>query len=218
MKIAAVIPAYNEGDRIGGVLSAVTLANVDEIIVVSDGSRDCTVEVAKRYHDVTVIELPRNMGKGAAMCAGVLNTDAEIIVFIDADLIGLRPSHIDQIAKPVISGVDMCIGVFRRGKFWSDAAQVISPYISGQRAVRRELIEMIPWLPEVRMGVEVTLNHVARKRHMVIRRVVLDGVTHTAKERKFGFVKGTAHRAKMYAEIGRAMVRSRRYSSRRYLG
>ncbi|MFN8138430.1 MAG: glycosyltransferase family 2 protein [Fimbriimonadales bacterium] len=218
MKVAVVIPAYNEEARIGGVLHAVTTSAVDEVVVVSDGSKDKTVEVARSFPGVKVIELPINMGKGAAMCAGVLNSTADIIVFIDADLVGLRASHVEQIVRPVIDGVDMCIGVFRRGKLWSDAAQVISPYISGQRAVRRQLIEMIPWLPEVRMGVEVTLNHVARKRHMIIRRVVIDGVTHTAKERKFGFVQGTAHRAKMYAEIGKAMVRSRKYTSRRYLG
>jgi glycosyltransferase involved in cell wall biosynthesis len=217
LKVAVVIPAYNEEARIGSVLAAVTNAGVDEVIVVSDGSRDRTVGVAKTFQGVKVIELKRNMGKGAAMCAGVLAAESEIIAFIDADLVGLRPSHIDQIVKPVLDGADMCIGVFRRGKLWSDAAQVISPYISGQRAMKRELIEMIPWLPEVRMGVEVTINHVARKRHMIIRRVVIHGVTHTAKERKLGFVKGTAHRAKMYAEIGRAMVRSRRYTSRRYM-
>ncbi len=215
MKIAAVIPAYNEEHRIASVLEAVLRAALpNEIIVVNDGSTDRTAMVARRHKAVHVLDLPRNMGKGAAMAAGVRATDADVIVFIDADLAGLRPHHVDDIVRPVINGCDMCVGVFRRGKFWSDAAQVIAPYISGQRAMHRDLIEQISWLDECRLGAEVTINTVARKRKMRIRRVILNGVTHATKERKFGFAKGTAQRAKMYAEIGKAMVKTRRRLSK----
>lgn len=215
MKVAAVIPAYNEESRIRPVLEAVTRAKLPaEVIVVNDGSTDRTAEVAAQVEGVRVLNLPKNRGKGAAMAAGVKATNADVIVFIDADLAGLRPSHVDDIVRPVINGCDMCVGVFRRGKFWSDAAQVIAPYISGQRAVRRDLIDQISWLEECRLGAEVTINTVARKRNMRIRRVVLNGVTHAAKERKFGFAKGTAQRAKMYAEIGKAMVKTRRRLSK----
>lgn len=215
MKVAAVIPAYNEESRIRPVLEAVTRAKLPaEVIVVNDGSTDRTAEVAAQVEGVRVLNLPKNRGKGAAMAAGVKATNADVIVFIDADLAGLRPSHVDDIVRPVINGCDMCVGVFRRGKFWSDAAQVIAPYISGQRAVRRDLIDQISWLEECRLGAEVTINTVARKRKMRIRRVVLNGVTHAAKERKFGFAKGTAQRAKMYAEIGKAMVKTRRRLSK----
>jgi glycosyltransferase involved in cell wall biosynthesis len=215
MKVAAVIPAFNEESRIRSVLEAVTRAKLPaEIIVVNDGSTDRTAEVASRVAGVRVLNLPKNMGKGAAMAAGVRATNADVIVFIDADLAGLRPNHVDDIVRPVINGCDMCVGVFRRGKFWSDAAQVLAPYISGQRAVRRDLIDQISWLDECRLGAEVTINTVARKRKMRIRRVVLNGVTHSTKERKFGFAKGTAQRAKMYAEIGKAMVKTRRRLSK----
>ncbi len=215
MKVAAVIPAFNEEFRIGRVLKSVLAsALVHEIIVVNDGSTDRTRDVVKNTAGVRLIDLPRNVGKGGAMVAGVNETDADVIVFLDADLHGLTSYHVDEIVRPVLSGYDMCVGVFRRGKFWTDAAQVIAPYISGQRAVRRNIIEMIPWLDECRMGVEVTINHMARKRKMRIRRVVLHGVTHACKERKFGFVKGTAQRYKMYAEIGKAYVKTRRRLSR----
>ena len=93
-KVAAVIPAYNEAANIGRVLQRlVRCAQVDEIIVVCDGCEDDTAAVAGRYR-VSVIELPINVGKGGAMMAGVEHTDAEVILFLDADLIGLRHSHI----------------------------------------------------------------------------------------------------------------------------
>lgn len=211
MKVAAIIPAYNEAPRIGRVLDAALRARLlNEVIVVDDGSADGTGEVAREFDKVKVIRLPRNQGKGAAIAHGVAATDADILVFIDADLIGLQPHHIDAIAYPVISGLDMCVGVFRKGRFWTDAAQAIAPFISGQRAVRRELIEQIPWIHECRSGVEVAINQTARRRKMLVKRVILKGVTHACKERKFGFVKGTAQRARMYAEIGKALVKSRR--------
>jgi glycosyltransferase involved in cell wall biosynthesis len=209
---AAVIPAYNEEQRIGAVLHAVAHCKyLDEIIVVSDASWDRTAEVARKVPGVRVIELPFNLGKGGAMAAGVAATSADLLVFVDGDLIGLRTEHIDQIIRPVLDNAcDMCIGVFRGGKFWSDTAQRISPYISGQRAMRRGIFESIPFLAEIRMGVEVTINTYAKRQKARVVRVVLRGVSNTFKERKMGIMKGAAARAKMYTEIGRAMVRMRR--------
>lgn len=210
--VAIVIPAYNEEQRITTVLRAALASKLaDEVIVVSDASRDRTADVARRFEGVRVIELPFNMGKGGAMAAGVAATRANVLVFVDADLRGLRGEHVDQIVRPLLEdSCDMCIGVFRGGKFWSDTAQRISPYISGQRAMKRALFESIPFLGEIRMGVEVTINTYAKRSRARIMRVVLRGVSNTHKERKLGLVKGTAARAKMYKEIARAMMRMRR--------
>lgn len=216
MKVAAIVPAYNEEKRISRVLSAILCARlVDEVIVVSDGSSDRTAEVAGSYPRVRVIRLRQNVGKGGAMWTGVRHTDAEVIVFLDADLVGLQPHHVDALVDPVMNGCDMAVGVFRGGKLWSDAAQAVAPFISGQRAVKRQVIEWIPWLCEVRSGAEVAINHVAKRRKLRMKRVILRGVSHTAKEAKFGLVKGTAHRAKMYAEIGKTLVRARRMTGRK---
>jgi glycosyltransferase involved in cell wall biosynthesis len=219
-RVAVIIPAYNEEQRIGDVLRAVTAAKLpSEIIVVSDASRDRTAQVSRGFSGVRVIELPFNRGKAGAMWEGTHATDAEIIAFVDADLVGLRANHIDQIIRPLLDNrCDMCIGVFRGGKFWSDTAQRISPYISGQRALRREIIEGIPFLLELRMGVEVTINTYAKRAKARVMRVVLRGVSNPTKERKMGIVKGVAARTKMYAEIGRAMVRMHRKTRKKPFG
>jgi len=216
-KVAVIIPAYNEEQRIGNVLRAVTRAKIpQEIIVVSDASRDRTAYVARTYPGVRVLELPFNSGKGGAMAAGANATDAEVLAFVDADLTGLRPEHVDGIIRPLLENrCDMCIGVFRGGKFWSDTAQRISPYISGQRALKRSLFEKIPFMTEIRMGVEVTINTYAKRNKAKVMRVVLRGVSNTYKERKLGLMKGAAARARMWAEIGRAIVRMRRKQPRR---
>jgi glycosyltransferase involved in cell wall biosynthesis len=210
--VAVIIPARNEGCRVGRVLRAVTQARLpDEVIVVSDGSEDNTAETARKFPGVRVIELARNVGKGGAMAAGVSATAADTLAFVDADLEGLRPEHVDAIIRPIIEDrCEMCIGVFRGGKFWSSGAQRVAPYISGQRALRRWIFEGVPYISEMRMGAEVALNTYAKRVRARVVRVPLRGVSNTYKERKMGLMRGTAARARMWAEIGRAVVRMHR--------
>lgn len=210
--VAIIIPAYNEAERVLRVLAAARDSqHATEIIVVSDGSTDATADVARTIPGVQVIELDTNEGKGSAMAAGVGRTRARYIAFVDADLIGLKGEHIDKIIEPILSHeCDMCVGIFRGGKVWSDAAHTFTPYFSGQRAMRRELFEGIPYIKELRLGVEVAINNEARRRHCRVQRVVLRGVSNTHKEQKVGLVKGLAARTKMYKEIGEAMVKTRR--------
>jgi glycosyltransferase involved in cell wall biosynthesis len=210
--VAIIIPAKDEEQRIARVLLATLESKLaDEIIVVSDGSADRTALVARKFKAVTVVELKRNVGKAGAMLEGVKATKADIVCFVDADLVGLRGEHIDAIIKPVLDNrCEMCIGVFRGGKYWSDMAQKFAPYISGQRALRRDIIEGIPNLADLRMGVEVAIKAEAKRRKARILRVPLGGVSNFHKEKKLGLVKGTGQRMKMYKEIASAMVKIRK--------
>lgn len=217
-RVAIIIPAYNEEERVAGVVAAcLECRRADEVIVVSDGSSDQTAKIAASIPGVKVVDLEKNVGKGGAMAAGVKATDAQVLAFIDADLGGLTGRHIDAIIEPVFFGLcDMAVGVFRGGKVWSDAAQRISPALSGQRAMRRELFAAAGDLKGIRMGVEVALNQTARRRRARVRRVVLRGVSNFHKEQKLGLVKGLAARTRMYREITEAMVKSRRRRKRKY--
>lgn len=227
MKVTAIVPAYNEAARIQGVLSVlVQCPTLHEILVVNDGSLDETADAAQRfaseylaphYPPVRVINLPVNRGKGGAMFAGATATDADVIVFFDADLIGLQPAHVERILKPVLEGeVAMSIGVFRGGRLSTDMAQILVPYISGQRAMLRELFTEIPGIERTRSGVEIALTlHFKRNRYPAAM-VVVEGVTHTMKEEKLGWARGVWARAKMYAEIGKAFLRYTRLSDLRH--
>lgn len=210
-KVALIIPAYNEEGRIARVLHAAKASKLTgEVIVVSDGSQDRTAEVAEAQ-GVRVVRLHKNLGKGGAMAAGVHSTSAPIIAFIDADLEGLRAQHIDDIIRPTLDNrCDMSVGIFRGGRVWSDGAQWITPSLSGQRAMRRELFEGVPHIADVRMGVEVALNDAAKRRKARITRVILHGVSNCYKETKLGFVKGVQARGRMWVEITNAKVKNRR--------
>lgn len=211
MKVAAIVPAYNEAKRLSRVLEAIRQASlVDETVVVNDGSTDETYAVASQCEWVRPLNLSRNLGKGGAMRAGARSTDADIILFLDADLTGITGEQIDSIIRPVTNReMDMCIGVFRGGRRITDIAQVIAPYISGQRVLPRQIFLDIPGLETVRSGVEVAITEYFRASGLKMGTVILTGCTHAMKEEKMGYLRGSAARVRMYYEIVKIVLERR---------
>jgi dolichol-phosphate mannosyltransferase len=75
--LSIVIPAYNEERYIGGLLERVIAVDLSplglakQILVVDDGSRDRTAEIAASYPEVTLHRKQKNEGKGSAVQAGI---------------------------------------------------------------------------------------------------------------------------------------------------
>ncbi len=208
LKVAAVIPAYNEEGRICAVLKAlIGSPSVTEVVVVSDGSTDRTYEVAASMPKVRAIKLSTNKGKGGALRTGALQTDADVLVFFDADLIGLTPQHVEDLIAPVCSGeYAMATGVLCGSRFATDIAQKFSPGITGQRAVRRDVFMQIPDLENVGYGIELAINYGVLHNGYNRKVVYLRGVTHPMKEEKLGFIRGAASRSVMYWQMLRFRV------------
>jgi dolichyl-phosphate beta-glucosyltransferase len=113
-----VIPAYNEGARLGATLEKVLGYLREqgwnaEVIVVNDGSRDNTADLVRRFAErnpmLRLVENPGNRGKGYAVRNGMLNARGEVVVFSDADL----SSPIEEMPKllaALASGADIAIG------------------------------------------------------------------------------------------------------------
>ncbi|RQD74509.1 MAG: glycosyltransferase family 2 protein [Candidatus Syntrophonatronum acetioxidans] len=84
--ISVIIPAYNEEDRIGATINSLNkIKEVGEILVINDGSRDKTGEIAAEY-GVKVINLPKNRGKAGAVMEGVMRAKNDLVAVVDADL------------------------------------------------------------------------------------------------------------------------------------
>lgn len=106
-RISVVIPAHNEGVRIYEMIAetvrVLSRMNTEyEILVVNDGSTDDTLfeiqRAAQDFENVSVLNLPHNIGKGNALQRGFWKTTSDTICFIDADL-DLHPSHIESLKK-----------------------------------------------------------------------------------------------------------------------
>jgi glycosyltransferase involved in cell wall biosynthesis len=113
-KLSIVIPAYNEEATIGKVLekvdSVLLIENITkEIIVVNDHSTDNTlkqVEIFQNNHrgtNLIVFSQSKNMGKGAAIHAGIKLATGDFILVQDADL-EYDPAEFNLLLKPAVDG------------------------------------------------------------------------------------------------------------------
>jgi glycosyltransferase involved in cell wall biosynthesis len=113
MKILVIVPAYNEEESLPGVISDLRQnAPGADIVVVNDGSRDRTLQIA-RETGVKVLDLPVNLGIGGAMQAGYLYAakhDYDVAVQFDGD--GQHCAcEIEKLLRPLAQGeADLVIG------------------------------------------------------------------------------------------------------------
>ncbi len=111
-----MIPAYNEEKRLPATLDKVlewigrSALSFEEVIVVDDGSRDGTAEVARNDPRVRLLQNPGNRGKGYAVRNGMLHAAGEWILYTDADL----STPIEEVEKlydaAVKENADIAIG------------------------------------------------------------------------------------------------------------
>ena len=203
MDISVVIPAFNEERNIHRVLEPLhTMTEILEILVVNDGSTDRTSEIARSF-GVRVLDLPRNEGKGNAMWMGLNHTSGAIVLFLDADLIGLHPEHVRSLYLPIADGLtEMTLGIFNSGRGITDLAQKLTPFLSGQRGAARHCLlglKKEEWISGY--GIEIALTRYARENRLRILEVPLGNMTQTTKEEKLGLARGVQARLKMYWEI-----------------
>ncbi len=118
MYLSVIVPAYNEEKRLPGTLKKINKylsgqSYDSEIIVVSDGSKDRTVEVVNnlksQIRNLKLINKKGNYGKGYAVRLGMLEAEGDYRIFTDAD----NSTSIDQIEKmwpEFKKGYDIVIG------------------------------------------------------------------------------------------------------------
>lgn len=172
--LSVVIPAYNEengikaiAERVLAVEPALKQAGVDrlELLVVDDGSRDRTAEVAAGIPGVSLIRHPKNRGYGAALKTGFSKASGELIGFLDADGT-YPPEYFPQLCQSALNGSDLVIGsrmagadskmplTRRVGNFFFAnllsilGRQKVTDSASGMRVFKREILEQIYPLPD----------------------------------------------------------------------
>lgn len=117
MKLVIQIPCYNEESSLPVTLKALPekIEGIDEIevLIIDDGSKDKTIDVAKEFGVNSFVVMPHNSGLAKAFVAGInkaLALGADIIVNTDADN-QYCADDIEKLVKPILSGdADIVIG------------------------------------------------------------------------------------------------------------
>jgi glycosyltransferase involved in cell wall biosynthesis len=172
--LSIVIPAYNEENGIAEIANRVLKVKAElvkvgvhemELLVVDDGSRDNTAEVAAGIPGVTLVRHPKNRGYGAALKTGFSKACGELIGFLDADGT-YPPEYFPKLCQAALNGSELVIGsrmsgedskmpVTRRvGNFFFAnlltilGRQKVTDSASGMRVFKREILSHIYPLPD----------------------------------------------------------------------
>jgi hypothetical protein len=224
VNVVALIPARDEAARVGAtVASAKAIPGVSRVLVIDDASSDDTGAEA-RAAGAEIVRLERNVGKGAALDAGlaVVRESADVLLLLDADL-GESAAQGALLIGPVIAGdADMTIAVFppaaRKAGFglvkrlsrWgvralggaAGRAFPAAAPLSGQRALTRECWERVTPFA-FGYGVEVALSVRALRAGMRVLEVQTT-MSHDATGRD---AAGFAHRGRQFLHVARALAR-----------
>lgn len=217
----ALVPAYNEGDRLlNSIDSMQNTKHIDEIVIIDDGSTDNTYEVATTL-GVKVIKMERNVGKGGAIKEGLKYalSNSDIIIFLDADL---RTSYddIDRLIIPVIEDkCDVTIARFEKAQTKGGFGAVkklaksgvmrftgkeIDTAIVGQRAFKTEVLKNIKYIPN-NYGIEVSMIiDILRLGYRVLEIDVK--MSHRETERN---LRGFYHRGRQFSHILTTLMKKR---------
>jgi glycosyltransferase involved in cell wall biosynthesis len=201
VSVTTVIPAFNEAKTVAEVVRVAQAAGFGRVLVVSDGSSDQTAAVA-RAAGAEVLELQPNRGKGGAVRAGAEVAQSTHLLLLDADLLHLKPEHLNALLAPVQTGrADTTAGLFSGGGFITDFGNRVTPFWSGQRVIPTATILAAQHLATAGYGVEVAINQQIAFEKLRLEYVNLHGVSQVMKEQKIGLLSGLLRRLKMYWQI-----------------
>jgi glycosyltransferase involved in cell wall biosynthesis len=188
MRVVAIVPAYNEENRLALTIQSIReIPAIDIIRVINDGSTDCTLEVAQKA-GVEIVDLKTNVGKGEAINIGTRGVAADVFIFLDADL-GETAREGAKILTPVLKGeADLSVAKFpppkQKGGFgmvkrlaaWGIAREgmVSEEPLSGQRAMTDKVLRDIqPFHSGFGIEIGMTIRAI-RKGYRIVEVLSLD--------------------------------------------
>ncbi len=226
LRVCALVPAYNEAERIGLTIASLRARpEIDEVVMIDDGSSDRTADIARASGMARVLT-SQNGGKGAALTAAyaAARSGADIFLLLDADL-GASAGEAVKLLPPILAGdADMTIGLLPPDPAFAATGQsgghgfvvrlarqgierrtqkVFQQPLSGQRAVRKSVLEALGGRFAPGFGVEVDLTIRALEAGFQVVEVETEFRHHVTG----GDWSSLKHRARQFRDVARIVFR-----------
>jgi len=233
VRVACLIPARNEARTVRETVLAAKTLPIDEVIVIDDASTDSTADEARAAGADKVIVLDKNLGKGGAMNRGLIETSADVLLLLDADL-GASASEASRLLAPILSGdADMSVAILPKGTLTTKPDSSRAPSrksrksgfglavriarwgirrlgkleveapLAGLRAIRRDIVERAGGF-EPGWAVEIGLTvAAARLGYRIVE--VPAAFRHRVTGRSLA---GFLHRGRQFADVARFILRN----------
>jgi glycosyltransferase involved in cell wall biosynthesis len=210
--LTIIICTFNEEKTICNVVKAIRLYNKrSEIIVVDDGSQDNTELLLQNLNKTirfNYIKLPENRGKSYAMSIGIENATNDILLFFDADSIGIRKEHFHDMLLPIRENkADMVLG--------HTAATFINikltPFkaFTGERVLfKKDILPILDEIRNTRFGIETYINLYFQTHGKRISYVFLEGLKTLNKYKKTTLIKATRQYFSEGHEIASTIIKN----------
>jgi glycosyltransferase involved in cell wall biosynthesis len=163
-------------------------------------------EFSRKDDRIRLLHHTRNEGKGQAIFTGWKAASGTVLLLLDADLKNLTPGHLRALLAPVLDHrADMTLGLFWGGHIHTDLSHWGAPFLTGQRALRTVIMKHVSYEAAHGYGFEIALTVAASQNKYRARIVPMSGVWHPPSEFHRGGWNGVKWRARMYAQILRAL-------------
>lgn len=182
LAVSALVPAYNEEKNIRQIILLLKKSRlINEIICINDGSTDQTLKIISKIPDIKIINLEKKQGKANALVEGIKRVKGKIVVFIDADLIGLKDTLLKKLINPLKKGeADAVIGYPTQSKL----DKFFKP-LTGERAYfKKDLLPFLPAMKDKRWGLELYLNYLFRNSKL---KIIPLPIKNTMKHHKYSY-------------------------------
>lgn len=210
-KVSCIICAYNEEPRIGNVIKDIlNHPLLDEILIVDDGSSDDTSRESLKFEGIKVIRHEKNLGKARSMLDGCNNSKNDLVMFLDADLVGLTHDNITELVKPVQDGlVDMTMTMCKYDFVVNAFIKLLGAEIlSGERVLKKEIAKKI-LKNATEYSAEIQMNQHILDNNLKFIAVNWQNVTAILKRKKEGTKGGISHNISVFKQLVKTLSLNR---------